>query len=52
MYKFLLHKFQLQTDRPFMDVQHFDCIIECEYVSRVIDSSQLVILQVYIEGPR
>ena len=39
-------------DRPLMDVQHFDGIVQCEHIFGVINGGQPSILQVHTKGPR
>ena len=37
--------------RPFMDVQHFDGIVQCEHICGTINGGQPSILQVYTKSP-
>ena len=52
MYNFLLHSVHttMDCDRPFMDVQHFDGIVQREHICRVINGSQPFVLQLHTEG--
>ena len=52
MYNFLLHSVHttVDCDRPFMYVQHFDGIVQREYIVRVINGSQPFVLQLHTEG--
>ena len=38
-------------DRPLMDVKHFDGIVHCEHICRIIDGGQSSTFKLHTEGP-
>ena len=49
MKKYIRHSL---FNRPFVDVEHFDGIVKCEHICRIINGGQSSILQLYTKSSR